>query len=59
MSAALDYVNNHFRHIDVFVNSELWIKATGAIDPAPANPTIPDFPDVIGGTYEDQFQHMM
>lgn len=48
LANTLNYVSNHFRNINLYIDGVAWSLAG-----APANPLIPTFPDVIGGTDDD------
>lgn len=50
LSSVLNYIQEHFRNVNLYVDGEAWSLVS---NPSPANPVIPDFPDVINIDSED------
>jgi len=50
LANVLNQVQNKFRNVNIYVDGIAWSLAG-----APANPLIPTFPDVIGGTQDDPY----
>lgn len=46
LDSAINYIFNHYSNINLYVDDILWVTSE-AIDDAPADVIIPDFPDVI------------
>lgn len=50
LSSVLNYIQEHFRNVNLYVDGEAWSLVS---DPSPGNPVIPDFTDVINIDSED------